>query len=219
MDSNLEQDPANDGASVGYPRKRRRTRRRLIDAGMVVLAERGPGNVSAGEIATAAGVASGTFYNHFPSVDEFIDAVAQDLGTGIEIGRDTLTQIEHDPAVRVAIGTIQLLEMAEVDPVSASAFVSLAAVRPGFRARIRALVGQAISDGVAAGSFDVTAGPAAVNAVLGTTLQSMRSRVLGETDHAEVAAVARLILRLLGLPEGEIDRAVEQATEAVAAAV
>lgn len=184
---------------------------------MVVLAERGPGNVSAGEIATAAGVASGTFYNHFPSVDDFIDAVAQDLGTGIEIGRDTLTEIEHDPAVRVAIGAVQLLAMADVDPVSASAFVSLAAVRPDFRARIRSLVGQAIDDGVAAGTFDVSAGPAAVNAVLGATLQSMRSRVLGETDHAEAAAVARLILRLLGVPEKDIEDAVARATETVAA--
>ncbi len=188
-----------------------RTRRRLIEAGLVVLAERGPGNVSASEIAAAAGVAPGTFYNHFPSVDDFIDAAAQDLGSGVEIGRETLTAIEHDPAVRVAIGVVQLLDMANTDPVSATAFVTLVAVRPDFRSRVRALVGRAISDGIEVGRFDVSPGPAAVNAVLGTALQSMRSRVLGETDHAEAVVVTRLVLRLLGLAENEIEPTVERA--------
>lgn len=178
---------------------------------MSVLAARGPGNVSAGEIASAADVATGTFYNHFPSVEDFIDAVAHDLGRGIEIGRDTLSEIEHDPAVRVAIGVLQLLEMADTDPVSASAFVTMAAVRPDFRVRVRELVGQAITDGVAAGRFHEVSAPAAINAVLGATLQSMRSRVLGETDGSEAVAVATLVLRLLGVAHDEIDAVVSDA--------
>ena len=205
-----------DQATIGYPRKRRRTQRRLLEAGMTVLAERGPGNVSAGQIAAAAGVATGTFYNHFASVDVFIDAIAQDLGRGVEIGTDTLNAIEHDPAVRVSLGVLQLLEMADRDPVSATAFVTLAAVRPDFRARVRRLVGQAIADGVEAGSFDVSSHEAAINAVLGTTLQSMRSRVLGETDHTEAGPVAALVLRLLGTPPVEIDAKVAQAIRTAA---
>ena len=199
--------------TVGYPRKRRQTRRRLLNAGAAVLAERGPGHVTAGEVATAAEVAVGTLYNHFPSVDELIDAVAHDLGRGIEIGRDTLAEIEHDPGRRVAIGVLQLLQMAEDDPVSAAAFVSLTAVRADFRARVRRIVGQAISDGVEAGSFDVQTGPAATSAVLGTTLQAMRSRLLAESSHGDAIEVARLVMRLLGADD--IDTIVEQARLAV----
>lgn len=202
--------------ATGYPRKRRQTRRRLLRAGTVVLVERGPAQVTAGQIASAAGVAVGTFYNHFPSVDDFVDAVADDLSRGVEIGRDTLNDIEHDPGRRVAIGVLQLLEMSDADPTSASAFVTLAALRPDFRARIRAIVGQAISDGVEAQRFDVAVGPAAVNAVLGTALQSMRSRVLGETDRDEAPAVARLVLRLLGVPTADIDSIVTQAATTLA---
>ena len=201
---------------MGYPRKRRQTQRRLLSAGMAVLAEQGPGNVSAGQIAAAAGVATGTFYNHFSSVDVFIDAVAQDLGRGVEIGTDTLAAIEHDPAVRVSLGVLQLLDMAENDPVSATAFVSLAAVRPEFRARVRALVGQAIADGVDDGCFEVSSHQAAINAVVGATLQSMRSRVLSETDHSEAAPVAGLVLRLLGVSARKIERTVDKALRAVA---
>jgi AcrR family transcriptional regulator len=201
----------------GYPRKRRQTRRRLLRAGTVVLVERGPAQVTAGQIAAAAGVAVGTFYNHFPSVDNFVDAVADDLSHGVEIGRDTLNDIEHDPGRRVAIGVLQLLEMADTDPTAASAFVTLAALRPDFRARIRAVVGEAISDGVEAQLFDVVVGPAAVNAVLGTALQSMRSRVLGETDRDEAQPVARLVLRLLGVPTADIDSVVKHAAATLAA--
>ena len=204
--------------SPGYPRKRRQTRRRLLRAGTVVLVESGPAHVTAGQIATAAGVAVGTFYNHFPSVEDFIDAVADDLSTAIEIGRDTLNEIEHDPGRRVAIGVLQLLDLADTDPTSAAAFVSLAALRPDFRGRIRSLVGDAISDGVQAQCFDVAAGPAATNAVLGAALQSMRSRVLGETESQEAPVVAGLVLRLLGMADADIAAALEHAQEMLTAA-
>ena len=180
---------------------------------MTVLAERGPGHVTAGHIADAAGVATGTFYNHFATVDTFIDAVAHDLARGVEIGRDTLSEIEHDPARRVAIGVLQLLAMADSLPDSAAAFVSLAGLRPDFRARIRAYVDQAIRDGVEAGTFDVAPGQAATNAVLGATLQSMRSRGLGEIDGSESPDVARLVLRLLGTDTHRIDEILEHAVE------
>ena len=39
--------------AIGYPRKRRQTRRRLLRAGTVVLVERGPAQVTAGQIAAA----------------------------------------------------------------------------------------------------------------------------------------------------------------------
>ncbi len=202
-------------AGEGYPRKRRQTRRRLLTAGTEVLAERGPGQVSASSIASGAGVAIGTFYNHFPTVDEFIDAVANDIGRGIEIGNDTLSEIEHDPACRVAIGVLQLLDMADQTPASAAAFASLVAALPDFRARVRGIVGQAIRDGVEAKRFVAMPGPTATNAVLGTTLQSMRSRVLDETTSADAPDVVRCVLRLLGVQPGDIESILDHALTTV----
>lgn len=202
--------------TIGYPRKRERTRRRLLRAGLTTLAEQGPAGISAGGIASVAGVATGTFYNHFPTVDNFFDAIAHQVGRGVEIGQATLTEIEHDPATRVAIGVLQLLHMAETDPASASAFVTLVAARPDFRARVRTIVSDAVVDGVQAGRFDVEVGSASTNAVLGSALQSMRSLILGETTHSEAAGVVRLVLRLLGAEAREIDSIVSQALAATA---
>lgn len=196
---------------VGYPRKRRQTRRRLLQAGTAVLAERGPGHITAAQVAKTAGVAIGTFYNHFPTVDDVIEAIANELGRGVEISSETLTEIEHDPALRVALGVLQLLDMAEQTPDAAAAFASLVAALPDFRSRVRGVVNQAITDGVSANRFSVEPGPAATNAVLGTSLQSMRSMLLSETSRQDAPEVVRLVLRLLGTAPTEIDEIIEQA--------
>jgi AcrR family transcriptional regulator len=182
---------------------------------MHVVASRGLDRATVGEIATEAGVAPGTFYNHFASLPEMIDVIADRLSGGVEIGEGALDLIEHDPAARVAVGTLQLLQMAENDSVAATAFVSLSAAKPDFRARVRAIVGRAISDGVESGRFDVDLSPAATNAVLGTVLQSMRSRILGETDASSAPEVAHLVLRILGMKTKTISVVVNQARQSL----
>ncbi len=49
-----------------------------------------------------------------------------------EIGQAILTDIENDLAARVAIGTLELLQMPDSDPAAASAFVMLVAMLADF---------------------------------------------------------------------------------------
>ena len=202
-------------AERGYPRKRAQTRTRLRRAGLRVLADHGPTGATVGEIAAAAEVAPGTFYNHFPSLGEFIDELADELGTGVEIGQEALAEVESDPAARVAIGVLQLLALAEEDPVGAGAFIRLVAARPSFRGRVRAIVARAITDGVEVGRFGIEAGPVATDAVLGTVLQSMRSIVAGDTDPASAPVVAMLALRVLGLADDDSAQVIPRAEAVV----
>jgi AcrR family transcriptional regulator len=199
---------------TGYPRKRAQTRARLRRAGMSVIAVKGT-SATVGEIAGSAGVAQGTFYNHFPSLDGLVAEIAEELGSGVEIAQDALDAVERDPAARVALGVLQLLGMADGDETAAAAFVTLAAIRADFRGRVRAIVGRAIVDGAETGRFTVEPGPAATNAVLGATLQSMRSIILGETETDIAPDVARLVLRVLGVADAEADRVVDRAREIV----
>lgn len=198
--------------AVGYPRKRAQTRRRLIRAGMKVLARTGASRATVGEIAGVAGVATGTFYNHFPSLDDLVACIAEELASAVEIRMVQLDAVEHDPAARVALGTLQLVTAAEDDPVFAAAFLALIHTLLPFRSRVRTLVDGAIRDGVAAGRFDVEAGTAVTDAVLGAALQSMRSRLLGDGDRSTAADVVRLELRLLGLDRDEVDAVLTRVT-------
>lgn len=190
-------------AGQGYPRKRARTRNKLIRAAIDCVAQSGPDRLTVAEITGRAEMATGTFYNHFHSLDEIVDAVADQLGAAVEIAQQTLDLLERDPAARVAVGIHQMLRLASDDPASATAFVMLAGVRAGFRARIRAIVRATLAEGSESGRFGVEASSALVNAVVGTALQSMRSRVLGEVDDGEASEVVALVLGMLGLDADE----------------
>ncbi len=191
----------------GYPRKRARTRRALLQAGMGVLAEQGPTGATVGAVAARAGVATGTFYNHFPSMGDLLDAVTDELARGVEIASETLELVEHDPAVRVVIGTRQLLVLAREDPVAAQAFVSLLASVPGHRARIRRTVRLAVTDGIDQRRFARRDAGAVTDAVLGAVIQWMRSTLAGEVvDETECFEIA---LAIVGLEPTEVHAAID----------
>ncbi len=189
----------------GYPRKRARTRRALIGAGMIVLADKGPDGATVGEIAREAHVSSGTFYNHFLSIDDLVEAVTGELSTGVEIGRDTLAVIEHDPAMRVLLGASQLLSLVDDDPASASAFVALLATVPEFRDRVRTLVSGALSDGISSGRFAEHDLMALTDAVLGSVVQWMRTGLAmrGAARRPTRAHQLRIMLSIVGVDPTE----------------
>jgi AcrR family transcriptional regulator len=197
------------GGHGGYPRKRARTRRHLLDAGIAAIAEHGPTGLTVGDIAARAGVASGTFYNHFPSLPHLVDAVTDELAGGVEIARSALEQVEHDPAGRVAIGTRQLLRLIRADPPSARAFVSLLVTGTAFRTRVRATVRAAIDDGIQAGRFVGRSTDVTTDAVLGTVVQWMRSALEGEAGPEPEPELLRMVLLVVGLPEGEVAAVLE----------
>lgn len=197
---------------AGYPRKRARTRRGLISAGMTVIAEKGPDGATVGEIARAAHVSSGTFYNHFLSIENLVDAITGELGTAVEIGRDTLTVIENDPAMRVLIGSAQLLRLVDDDAASAAAFVALLATVPTFRDRVRLLVSGALSDGIATERFVDNNVMALTDAVLGSVVQWMRTGLAqrGTAVRSDRDAHYRIMLSIVGVDPVEAPALIER---------
>lgn len=75
---------------AGLPCKRERTRTLLIEAGIDVLAERGLEGVSIDELMRQAGMARGTFYNHFQTREELTAAISQHI-------REKIFQLVVDP--------------------------------------------------------------------------------------------------------------------------
>ena len=197
--------------ATGYPKKRERTRRRLVTAGMVVIARRGPDGATVGEIAGEAGVSPGTFYNHFPSLMDLVETMTGDLQTRVEIGSATLESIDNDPATRVAIGTRQLLSLVDEDPPAAAAFVALLATIPAFRSRIRAVIQGVVRSGVESEDFQVSDVGAATDAILGSIVQWIRSDLAKESGSVAAADRADLALRMLGMSRRGSAKAVSTA--------
>ncbi len=66
-------------AEIGRER-RARTRAQILEATEILLAERPPEALTIDAIVDAAGVAKGTFYYHFQSIEELTAAVGAKLG-------------------------------------------------------------------------------------------------------------------------------------------
>ena len=97
--------------------KRARTRAQIVEAGLVLLAERPPEALTVDAIVEAAGVAKGTFYYHFQSVEELVAAVGASLA-------DTFDELlapsrlgEPDPVERMSLAFTKFLEKAINEPL------------------------------------------------------------------------------------------------------
>ena len=91
--------------------KRERTRSALLDATVSVVAEKGMEAAKISDITTAAGLANGTFYNHFNDKDEILRAAA--YGIGVEVARrldEDMTGID-DAAQRVVTATSRFISL------------------------------------------------------------------------------------------------------------
>ncbi len=196
---------------VAYAKKRAQTRSKLLRAGIVVVAQRGVAAASVGEVAGEAGVVAGTFYNHFASREEFIAALADELGTEVRLGVEQIRAMEGDPAGRVALAVLGLVRRAGLDAEFGAAFVEFVAKVPSFGDWLRAVTADAIAEGVARGRFTVDPGPEATDALVGLTTEAVRSQVSGRAGPDSAPVMATLALTLLGL-------SAEHATAAVAAA-
>src|SRR3954463_6888092 len=97
--------------------KRAKTRAQIVEAGLKLLAERPPEALTVDAIVEAAGVAKGTFYYHFQSIEELAGAVGETLAKSFD---DMLAPARlgmPDPVARISFAFTQFLEKAIADPV------------------------------------------------------------------------------------------------------
>ena len=94
-------------------RKKQKTRRQLLEAGLRVLRSKGE-SLTARDVTQEADVSSGTFYNYFTDTDALIDAVMRQelLGISATAVRESVS----DPALRIAVAATRILQRAIADP-------------------------------------------------------------------------------------------------------
>jgi AcrR family transcriptional regulator len=93
-----------------------RTRAALIEAGADLLAQRPIDAIPINDIVQAAGVAKGSFFNHFDDKDAFAAAIATEVREDLEARVAAANQDVADPAARVVRGMATFIHFALVDP-------------------------------------------------------------------------------------------------------
>lgn len=183
--------------------KRERTRRKLLDAGVRVLAERGDA-LTASDVVAAADVSNGTFYNHFLDREDFIENLARESIAAIASGSAEDTEGE-DPAWRFAVASTRVLVVAVRQPLWGSAILRLAQRPNSPHDNIQQHLRADLAEGHRLGRFSHGDDPVTVDLVAGTLMASLRRLVSPDThvDDVGVSAVVARLLEALGVEHGE----------------
>lgn len=130
----LQAEPENHRVRVGAQR-REKTRLRLLESALAVFTEKGPDAVVIDDFIAAAGVARGTFYNHFSTTNDLMLALAAAMSDEVLQIVDPIVQHQDDPIVRVACGTRLYMQMAMRYPLWGS-FITRVGTRIATRGQL-----------------------------------------------------------------------------------
>jgi AcrR family transcriptional regulator len=197
--------PPDHRTRVGRER-RARTQQRILETALGVFAEKGGATPVIDDFIKAAGVARGTFYNYYDSVEELLAATTawleEDLMLSIERELDGLT----DPADRLTLGVRLWLRKAEIDPVWC-AFVAKAVTHGDV---VEETLRRDLRNGARAGVFAFNSLQAARDLVVGTLHEAMRRMSASQVPASFTHEIARLVFRGLGMPPRRVQAALRR---------
>jgi AcrR family transcriptional regulator len=196
--------------------RRLRTRAALLRAGADLLAERSIEAIPVNDIVDRAGVAKGSFFNHFADKDDFAAAIAADIRRAIEGRVGVANEGVGDPAMRVGRGVCAYVDFALSQPREARIMLRASAgtacadhpLNSGLRADLAA--------GCASDRFHIGGVEAGVLYVIGICQMLLAGLMERRSDRAGAVALAREIVALLltglGVPAGEAADTAREAT-------
>ncbi len=180
-----------------------RTRRALLDGGRRVLARKGVEAATVVEIVREAGVSQPSFYNHFASKDQLVEAIAADF-----FQRDASHKVQvfsriADPAEAIAMNVRHTLRVARQDPAVAWVMVRSGAMRELARIRRADDLVNMISSGARSGRFRITDARVVAAVIRGAAYPLLQDILQGKAPPDVETQFAELVLRMLGLTHRE----------------
>ena len=175
-----------------------RTRRALLDAGHRLITEKGVAGLRIQEITERAEVALGSFYNHFSTKDELVEAVVFEtlsaLASEIIDGSDGA-----DSAVAAIMALRRFVRLAYEDVSFARLLVNLGHGDELFLDAITPFARTALERTVAARAFEIEDIDVAVASIVGGGLSIIRRILDGSLGSGADAIYARATLRSFGV--------------------
>ena len=179
--------------------KRARTRAQLVAAAQSLFARQPVESVTVDDVVREAGVAKGTFYGHFDSLEALTAAVAEELVYSFDELLQPSRLSLKEPALRVAFGCHSFINKALNDTRWASLVARMVAAAPkgGEIARRRLFEDlQQFSKGLPGGKASAELN---LEIVVGIMLQLLRALGEGRLRSLDGEAAVGAILRAIGL--------------------
>jgi AcrR family transcriptional regulator len=202
-------------------RRKRKTRQKLLDAALHLMAENGMEGVSINQITEAADVGFGSFYNHFPSKDAVYETLQEEMFGQFGDAIDAQIALIEDPAEKISIGLRHTMLRAKQNPDWAKFLIlegfSVKALSSGMAVRLA----RDVALGMQSGRFRKNDPELQILSIGATTLACMSSQIsfsaanaknanwLAVTPNNEKDFAERLVINTLiglGITEDEASR-------------
>lgn len=166
-----------------------------------MIAERGPDTPVIEDFIQAAGIARGTFYNHFKTTEELLTATSRWLEDALIDNIESVIGGFDDPVRRIATGIRLWMHLSRRDPVFC-AFV----VRSRFRgAAVERALGLDLGEALRSGRIAAPSIKLARDLVVGTIREAQARMMDARVPATYPDDVVRLVLRALRADERNID--------------
>lgn len=185
--------------------RREATKQRLLVAAVQVFAEKGIDSPLIDDFIAAAGVARGTFYNHFKTTNELLEAVSAELSDEVMAGIDACVQPIEEPIERIATGCLLYMHIAVTHPAWGT-FIAHTSTRGASGKLIDDYLPRDIAQARDRGQARVVSVRAARDVVLGGLRHGIESVVTGTAPLEHVRDVLRMVLAALGVREATAKR-------------
>lgn len=202
----------------GAPKYRglRRTanRQALMVAAEELFGLRGFANVSVDEITARAGVAKGTFYNHFADKADMANHIALEIRTGLKERIGQMKSVSADPARHLAIAMSLFLLLAHEQPNRAFILVSLINDPTDVNSPMNTPVRLTLQNGEISGRFRLASIEASLIVVIGVVSAGIRN-LIEQPTRTPSARITDLVVHALRSLDLEWDEAHAIAEETV----
>jgi AcrR family transcriptional regulator len=169
----------------------------------VLIAEKGVAGLRIQELTERADVALGSFYNHFASKEELVEAVVADT---IDARAQTIVgrmAALDDPAEMVSFACRRVIRIAYDEPELAWLFVNLDRADALFETIVLPYALETLEQGLTTDRFDVADTHIALTGIVGGALAVMRAILDGRYGPNVDAVFAEAVLRSLGLDRAD----------------
>lgn len=189
-----------DTRTRGY-KKKQRTRKQLLEAGIEVLANKGE-SMTISDVVKEAGVSNGTFYNYFNDRDELFDALAKQLALD-ESDQADLDIESEDPALRFAIITANAFSKAAQNQTWGKLILRLEALRQDSKELSTRHLPDDLDKGFKQGRFSVGAEKANMDIIVTTIRETIKRIVSDKASNQYVINIIAALLCSLGVERKE----------------
>jgi AcrR family transcriptional regulator len=186
-------------AEIGRDR-RARTRAQLFEAARALYARHPIESITVDQVVSEAGVAKGTFYVHFASLDELRDAVADEMAREFDDLLQPVRLALADPLERIAAGCAAFLGEALRNRAWGALVARGAAAMPEVGQAARDHLMEDLKLAAARGQLQETTPGLAFEFAIGLMLQAMQAAAERRLMPADRPAVVAAMLRAIGVP-------------------